>query len=155
MAFWRKIWKKSTGLFYVQAVTVDDAVTTDEVADRLSRISTVSRGDTYAVLKDLGSVLADFMAEGRTVKLSGMGTFYYTINSAPGVKTAEEVSAKMIEGVRVRFIPEVTRTQNNKVATRSLVSDKIRWEEWTGEKKVKNKPEEGKKPEEGGEQVTP
>ena len=155
MAFWRKIWKKSTGLFYVQAVTVDDAVTTDEVADRLSRISTVSRGDTYAVLKNLGGVLADFMAEGRTVKLSGVGTFYYTIDSAPGVKTAEEVSAKMIEGVRVQFIPETTRTQNNKVASRSLVKDKIRWVEWTGEKKVKNKPEEGKKPEEGGGQVTP
>ena len=147
MAFWRKIWKKSTGLFYVQAVTVDNAVTTDEVADRLSRISTVSRGDTYAVLKDLGSVLADFMAEGRTVKLEGVGTFYYTIDADKGIAKPEEVTAKQIKGVRVRFIPETSRTQNNKVATRSLVSDSIHWEEWKEEKEKEK--EKGKK-EEGG-----
>lgn len=53
-------------------------VTTDQIADRLAQISTVSRADTYAVLKDLGSVMADYMSQGRTVKMDGLGTFYYT-----------------------------------------------------------------------------
>ena len=139
-----------TGLYYVQAVTTDDPATTDEVADRLAEISTVSRGDTYAVLKNLGSIMGAYMAEGRTVKLSGVGTFYYTIDSAPGVKTPEEVTAKMIEGIHVRFIPETTRTQNNKVATRSLIPDKIHWEEWKGADKSKKKKGEDEKPGNGG-----
>ena len=77
MAFFKKVKKKITGLWYPQVVTVGKPVTTDQVAERLALISTVSRGDTYAVLKDLGGVLAAFMAEGRTVKLEGVGTFYY------------------------------------------------------------------------------
>ena len=67
MAFFKKVKKKITGLWYPQVVTVGKPVTTDQVADRLALISTVSRGDTYAVLKDLGGVMASFMAEGRKV----------------------------------------------------------------------------------------
>ena len=97
----------------------------------------MSRGDTYAVLKNLGEVMAAFMAEGRTVKLDGIGTFYYTINADKGIAKPEEVTAKQIKNVRVRFIPESSRTQNNKVATRSLVSNSIYWEEWKEEKEKK------------------
>ena len=149
MAFFKKVKKKITGLWYPQVVTVGKPVTTDQVADRLAQMSTVSRGDTYAVLKDLGGVLASFMSEGRTVKLEGVGTFYYTINADKGITKPEEVTAKQIKGVRVRFIPETSRTQNNKIATRSLVSETIYWEEWKDEKE-KGKEEKEKKKKEGG-----
>ena len=155
MAFFKKVKKKLTGLWYPEAITVGKPVTTDQVADRLALISTVSRGDTYAVLKDLGEVMASFMAEGRTVKLEGVGTFYYTINADKGISKPEEVTAKQIKNVRVRFIPETSRTQSNKVATRSLVSDSIYWEEWK-EDKEKKKEEIGKTEKEnenGGPQV--
>ena len=99
--------------------------------------------------------MAAFMAEGRTVKLEGVGTFYYTINADKGIAKPEEVTAKQIKNVRVRFIPETSRTQSNKVATRSLVSDNIYWEEWK-EDKEKKKEEKGKTEKEnenGGPQV--
>ena len=140
MAFFKKV-KKITGLWYPQAVVVGKPVTTDQVADRLALISTVSRGDTYAVLKDLGVVMAAFMAEGRTVKLEGVGTFYYTINADKGIAKPEEVTAKQIKNVRVRFIPETSRMQSNKVATRSLVSDNIYWEEWKEKESLTPAPE--------------
>lgn len=154
MAFFKKVKKKITGLWYPQVVVVGKPVTTDQVADRLALISTVSRGDTYAVLKDLGEVMASFMAEGRTVKLEGVGTFYYTINADKGIAKAEEVTAKQIKNVRVRFIPETSRTQSNKVATRSLVSDNIYWEEWK-EDKEKKKEEKGKTEKENKEEGGP
>ena len=151
MAFFKKVKKKLTGLWYPEAITVGKPVTTDQVADQLALISTVSRGDTYAVLKDLGEVMASFMAEGRTVKLEGVGTFYYTINADKGIAKSEEVTVKQIKNVRVRFIPETSRTQNNKVATRSLVSDSIHWEEWKEEKKsLTPEPKEKENKEEGG-----
>ena len=150
MAFFKKVKKKITGLWYPQVVTVGKPVTTDQVADRLALISTVSRGDTYAVWKDRGGVMASCMAEGRTVKLEGVGTFYYTINADKGIAKPEEVTAKQIKGIRVRFIPETSRTQNNKVATRSLVSETIYWEEWKDEKEKKEKEKEKEKKEKEG-----
>ena len=130
MAFYKKIKQKINGLWYPKSVTVGKPVTTDQVADRLAQISTVSRSDTYAVLKDLSSVLADYMAQGRTVKLDGVGTFYYTaIANGQGVDSLDKVTANQIKGVRVRFIPETKRTSSGQIATRSLVADEIFWEE--------------------------
>lgn len=80
MAFYKKYQQKVNGLWYSMSVTAGKPVTTDEIADRLSQISTMSRADTYAVLKDMAGVLADYMAQGRTVKIDGLGTFYYTAN---------------------------------------------------------------------------
>ena len=127
MAFFRRIQKKVNNLWYPQSVTWGKAVTTREVADELSVISTVTRGDTYAVMENLGRVLSNFMGQGRTVKIDGVGTFYYTKR---GVLTAAEVSASLINGVRVRFLPEVERNSGRQVTTRSMVNTKIVWEEW-------------------------
>lgn len=48
------------------------------------------------------------------------------------MKTAAEVNASLINGVRVRFIPEVERNSGNLVTSRSMVNTKIVWEEWRG-----------------------
>lgn len=81
-------------------------------------------------LGNLGKVLGEYMNAGRTVKLDGVGTFYYTPNTqGQGVDTPEEVSAKQIIGTRVRFIPEVARSVSGQVSIRSLVSENTFWEE--------------------------
>ena len=131
MAFFKRVQQKVNNLWYPQSVTVLKPVTTREVADELSVLSTVTRGDTYAVMGNLGRVLSNYMGNGRTVKIDGVGTFYYTASATKkGVKTAEEVSASQINGVRVRFIPEVGRNSGRQVTTRSMVNTNISWEEW-------------------------
>lgn len=143
MAFFKKIQQKINGKWYPKSITVGKPVMTKEVADRLSQISTVSRADVYAVLMDLAGVLADFMAQGRSVKIDGLGTFYYTLTAAgQGVETADKVSASQITGVRVRFIPEATRMGGSKSMSRTLISDNIFWME------LNDAPETA--PEEGG-----
>ena len=133
MAFFKKTKQKINGKWYPKSVTVGKPVTTDEVARRLAIESTVSPADTFAVLKALGGVMGDSMANGRTVKLDGVGTFYYTANAAGnGVDSPEKVNATQITGVRVRFIPEVRANSSHKVTTRTLVSENIFWEEWGG-----------------------
>lgn len=67
MAFFKKVMKKINSKWYPQTVTVGKPVTTDEVSQRLAAESTVSPADTLAVLKALGGVLGDYMAQGRTV----------------------------------------------------------------------------------------
>lgn len=130
MAFFKKVKQKINGLWYPKSVTVGKPVTTDEIADRLSLISTVSRSDTYAVLKDLAGVLADYMSQGRTVKIDGLGTFYYTSNaSGNGVADEKDVNASQITGVRVRFLPEARKSGSSRSMIRSLISDNIFWVE--------------------------
>lgn len=130
MAFFKKIQQKINGKWYPKSVTVGKPVTTKEVSDRLAQISTVSRADTYAVLMELAGVLADYMSQGRTVKLDGLGTFYYTLTAGGnGVESADKVSVSQIAGVRVRFIPEATKNSGSKTMNRSLISDNIFWME--------------------------
>ena len=52
MAFFKRVQKKVNDLWYPQSVTWGKAVTTREVADELSVLSTVTRGDTYAVMEN-------------------------------------------------------------------------------------------------------
>lgn len=107
-----------------------EPIETEKIIERLSQISTVSKADVQAVLADLASVMADYMALGHTVKLDGLGTFYYTaVASKQGVATKEEVSADQITGVRVRFIPETRRKNGNRIATRALTDVSITWNE--------------------------
>ena len=147
MAFWKRIKMKINGLWYPKSVLVGTPVTTKQVAERLARESTVSLADVYAVLLSLGSVLGDYMSQGRTVKLDGIGSFYFTATANKnGVAKEEDVSAKQINGVRVRFIPETSYKQNGSTpagrrATRNLTDVSIEWEEWKGvKKKPKPKP---------------
>ena len=90
MAFYKKVKQKGDSKWHPRAVTKGRPYTTDEVAQLLSDMSTVTPGDTYAVLMNLGTVLGKLMGSGRSVKLKGIGTFYYTCRSeGTGVDTPE------------------------------------------------------------------
>lgn len=151
MAYYKKSQKKVNGKWYPQGVIIGKPVQTKEVANRLADLSALSPGDCYSMLGNLGKVLGEFMNSGRTVKLDGVGTFYYTPNTAgQGVDTPEEVSAKQIIGTRVRFIPEVARSVGGQVTTRSLISENTFWEELEMEPSVP--PSDGEEEEGGGNQ---
>lgn len=126
--FYKVVKNKKTEKYYAQSVTQGKQVTTDKIADRLAEISTVSRGDVYAVLKNLGGVMGEYLAQGKSVKLDGFGSFRFTANAQKqGKNKAEEVDAKCINGVRVQFVQEVSRGNGGRVSQRSIVPDNIEW----------------------------
>ena len=129
MAYFKKRQLPRNKKWYPAAVTIGRPVDTDTIAKKLAELSSLSTGDVKSVLDLLGGVMGDCMNQGRSVKLDGVGTFYYTIDAeGNGVDTEKEVSAKQINGTRVRFIPEVTRGTNSEVTTRSMVSSDTFWE---------------------------
>ena len=140
MAFYKKVQMKVNGKWYPKSVLVGSAITTEQVAKRVAAESTVSPADVRAVLTALGGVMGDYMAQGRSVKLDGIGSFYFTAGTNNnGVDTEKEVTAALINGVRVRFIPETrfrgggTRAMGgDRRAVRSLTDVDIEWEEWKG-----------------------
>lgn len=125
MLFYKK--QKFGDKWYPRSYTIG-TFDTDDVAERLSRISTVSKGDAYATLVGLGEVLGDMLQTGKSVKLKGVGTFYLTgISSGRGVDTPKEVNAEQFSELRVRFIPEYERSQNNRVVRRTIVPQSVEW----------------------------
>ena len=157
MAFYRKMKMKVNGKWYPKSVLVGSAITTEQVAKRLATESTVSPADVRAVLTALGGVMGDYMAQGRSVKLDGIGSFYFTAaTNKNGVATEKEVTAALINGVRVRFISE-TRFRGGgslaggggRRAVRGLTDVDIEWEEWKG-KVDSDEPEPNAEPTPGG-----
>ena len=128
MAFYKKVRIANTGKWYPKSVLVGKPITTDQVARRIAAESTVSPADVRAVLTALGPVMADYMAQGRSVKLDGLGSFYFTAAAVRnGVDRPEEVSAALITGIRVRFLPE-THFRGRR-AVRTLADLQVDWEE--------------------------
>ncbi|WP_028900590.1 HU family DNA-binding protein [Prevotella sp. HJM029] len=140
MAFYKKVQMKVNSKWYPKSVLVGSAITTEQVAKRVAAESTVSPADVRAVLTALGGVMGDYIVQGRSVKLDGIGSFYFTAaTNNNGVDTEKEVTAALINGVRVRFIPETrfrgggTRAMGGgRCAVRSLTDVDIEWEEWKG-----------------------
>ena len=138
MGFYKKTKMNVNGKWYAKSVLVMSPVSTEQIAKRIAAESTVSPADVRAVLTALGGVMGDYMSQGRSVKLDGVGSFYFTaVTSKNGVDKPEDVNATLIRGVRVRFIPE-TRYRGagkGRVSTRGLSDVDIEWEEWKGDEK--------------------
>lgn len=94
-------------LWFPQLMTLGKPADTEELAGRLSAMSTVSKGDVFAVLSDLPDVMADILSNGRAVHIDGLGSFYLACTSrGNGVETKEEVNESQIKGLKVVFLPE-------------------------------------------------
>ena len=128
MAFCKKQFNEKTAVYYPQAITVGKPVGTREIADRLAKISTVSRADAYAVLMEMGGVLADIMKEGRSAYLEGLGHFRYGLDTTGVTDEQDFDPQKQIKAIRVRFTPErEAAATKGGTATRALVPGGIQW----------------------------
>ena len=131
MAFFKKMMLAINKKWYPRSVLVGSPISTEHVATRLAAESTVAPADVLAVLRALSGVMGDYMAQGRSVKLDGIGTFYFTATAhGNGVDTPEEVSVNQINGVKVRFLPETSYRRtgtHGRVATRALTDVEIEW----------------------------
>ena len=134
MAFYKKIQMAINKKWYPQSCLVGNPVTIDQIAKRLAAESTVAPADVKAVLEALSGVMGDYMAQGRSVKLDGIGSFFFQSQaSGNGKDKAEDVSANDINGVKVRFLPETTYKRGGggsakgRRAVRALTDVDIEW----------------------------
>lgn len=133
MAFYKKQFAKDRGVWYPQAVVVGKPIELKTVARRLAQISTVSYADVVAVLAEMPGVLADYMAQGKSVRLDGLGTFRYTLDTEGVADEADFDAQRQIKAVRVSFVPtrEGAATKGG-TPTRALVPTGIEWMEYGG-----------------------
>lgn len=72
MTFYKKMQMKVNGKWYPKSVLVGSAITTEQVAKR------VAAERRLALPMALGGVMGDYMSQGCSVKLDGIGSFYFT-----------------------------------------------------------------------------
>lgn len=76
-----------------------------EVSKLLAMRSTASEADVYLVVTGLINLIPELLAEGRTVKLDGLGTFrlHARVDTA---SSPEKVSTRNIRELRLAFRPD-------------------------------------------------
>lgn len=130
MAFYKKAYNKKTDVYYPRAITIGTAINTDQIAETLADRSTVTKTDVKAVLTEMADVMSQYMAQGKSVKLDGLGSFRLGLNTK-GVKNEEDFDFQtQLQHIKVNFAPETTYPASTGTATRSMVSKNIEWVEY-------------------------
>ena len=129
MAFYSKKFVKLTGKWapVVKSVSNYDA---KRLAKDIEKESTVSQTDVMAVLNAIPNVMSRYLAEGHSVKLDGIGSFFLNFEcKKTGVDTPEEVSMDQVTNIKVQFRPAmkaaVGAQKGKKINT--LIADDIEW----------------------------
>ena len=92
--------KRTLLKFILPVLLILPIMTTDEVAERLAEMSSLTKGDVYNVLLNLPLVMRQALTEGRSVKLEGLGSFWYTADCKPGgEQTRDECGIHQIKRV--------------------------------------------------------
>ena len=127
MAFFREKFSKLTNLWSVVSVSISQ-YSTKRLAKDIEKESTVSHADVTAVLTALPTVMKRYLAEGHTVKLEGIGTFYLTVQcTKTGVEDVKKISADQITNVKVQFRPEMASTGRKGKRRNTLVAEDLQW----------------------------
>ena len=106
MAYYKKIYNEKFGVWYPSAVVMGSPVSTKKLARRLCQMCTVTYADVMAVLGALPGVMADYMSQGKSVRLEGLGTVRYTLKTNGVADEADFDFQKQVEAVRVQFVPQ-------------------------------------------------
>ncbi|EEF75396.1 HU family DNA-binding protein [Phocaeicola coprophilus] len=102
----------------------------EEIAEKISRSTTVTRADVKAVLAALEDETIDLLQNGEIVQLGDLGTFRASISSK-GAEVAEEYNVSMIKGVKVIFRPSKKISDAMQTASFERVAPKKDAEEAT------------------------
>lgn len=89
---------------FYPSIVASGKISQRDVAKRAAEMSTVSIGDTAAVVENFLTIIAQELAKGNIVQLGEFGSFWLRTETE-GAETAEEVRASQIKNILVKFTP--------------------------------------------------
>lgn len=90
---------------YYPAAVLSGTMKIAAVATEIEKRSTVSLADVKAVLDALQFEIKQALMDGHSVRLGDLGSFRPTVAAAYGCDEKENVTARCVSRVRVRFTP--------------------------------------------------
>ena len=98
---------KFKGQWYARVKAVG-TVDLDGLADHIaSHGSTFTKADIAGVLYAMQDCILELLLSGQKVRFGDLGTFYLTIKSRPAPTRADYSTAEHVDGVRLRFLPNL------------------------------------------------
>jgi len=94
--------KPDQPLSYYPRLKSSGEVSLRKIANDIAKESTVSQGDTMAVIESLLQNIPRYLAEGKIVRLGELGSFYLSIQ-AEGSPDAKSVNAHKIKRNKLHF----------------------------------------------------
>lgn len=98
----------ANGKWYAHAVYAGTRNTND-LAERISYSTTVTKADCLAVLSALAREFNDAFENSQSIKLDGIGTFKIGLHSKGALEAEDFSVTNNITGIRVNFMPEYSR----------------------------------------------
>jgi predicted histone-like DNA-binding protein len=89
---------------FYPSIASSGRISTRELAERASQMSTLSTTDMVAAIESLLTIIPAELAKGNIVELGDFGSFWLR-TTTEGAASAEEVRASQITGVLPRFNP--------------------------------------------------
>lgn len=99
--------RKGKTVYFPQAYYYGQ-ISTKQVAAQIAQESALTPAEVFGVLERLAYFCQAHTQLGYKVKIDGLGVFYNELITGKSVKTAEEVTAKLIKCIRPAFTPEYT-----------------------------------------------
>ena len=127
MAFYSKKYVKLTEKWIPVSKTVS-CYDAHRLAKDIEKESTVSQTDVMAVLNAIPTVMTRYLAEGHSVKLDGIGSFFLTFEcKKTGVDTPAEVSMDQVTNIKVQCRPAMKGGSMKGKFNNTLIADDIEW----------------------------
>ena len=102
--------KAGAKLWHLNLVKAGGTVATQQLAEVIAEKSSLTAGDVQNVVRNLMSVMREYLLNSRSVRLDGLGTFTMkACTRGKGVESADKVSPNQITALKCRFTPEYTR----------------------------------------------
>lgn len=96
----------SPGSKYLAVIVRNGIMTQEELAERISEMSSLAYNDVISTIAALQMVISDATMNGITVQLKELGNFTPILKST-AVDSIEEADAKSIKRLKVNFYPNV------------------------------------------------
>ena len=102
--------KTGAKLWHLNLVKAGGTVATQQLAEVIAEKSSLTAGDVQNVVRNLMSVMREYLLNSRSVRLDGLGTFTMKACArGKGGESADKVSPNQITALKCRFTPEYTR----------------------------------------------
>mgnify|MGYP001156398536 CR=1 FL=1 len=138
--------KAGAKLWHLNLVKAGGTVATQQLAEVIAEKSSLTAGDVQNVVRNLMSVMREYLLNSRSVRLDGLGTFTMkACTRGKGVESADKVSPNQITALKCRFTPEYTRSAA--LGTTRALWQGVEFEKWTG---VNGSAGDGEDPDDNG-----
>lgn len=89
---------------YLAAIHRDQGISTEELCTMIEKRTSLTKSDVRAVLENLGEIISESVANGRTIYLDMLGILSVNVRSKASAN-AEDFKSEDIRGIRLNFRP--------------------------------------------------